>query len=279
MFTAVNRAKKVGLVLCLASAVAISGCASNGKQSADTEAAYYQAAKEDLEKANYSMAIERLSELQSRFPFGLYTKNSALDLMYAQYQSADYSSALIEADRFIRLNADHENIDYAWFIKSMSYYQLYLSNAGIFGTGDPAVRSPEQGQNAFSTLASFTSRFPDSDYRAEALTAMVILKDALARHELVVADYYIRRGAWVAAAERAQVVVQHYPGVSAVGDAWVVLIEAYDALELEADRSAALAQLQSQYPQHPTLESGEYQAPKWQEDRWWVKLFTLGLTS
>jgi outer membrane protein assembly factor BamD len=191
----------------------------------------------------------------------------------------DYTSALVEADRFARLNPDHPDVDYAHFIRAIGYYELFLTNRGIFGKGDPAMRSPEQGVTAFSYLSQFAVQFPTSDYRPEALKAMVILKDALARHELIVADFYIRKGAWIAAAERAQVVIEHYPGVSAVGDAYVVLVEAYDALKLPEDRAIALSALMESYPNHPTLANGEYVKPVWEEDRWWVKALTLGLTS
>lgn len=279
MFPAAVTRKKLPLILALSLLVVLTGCATTGNKPADTEAAYYETAQRYLENRNFTLAVERLTELQNRFPFGRYTKASALDLMYAQYQMNDYTSALIEADRFIRLNPDHPNADYASFVRAMSYYELYLTNRGIFGRADPAQRSPQQGEKAFQALRQFTTQYADSEYRAEALTAMVILKDALARHELFVADYYIRRGAWIAAAERAQVVVSHYPGVSAVGDAYVVLVEAYRTLGLDIDAEAALSDLQQNYPKHPTLASGTYEAPKWSEDRWWVKVITLGLTS
>ncbi len=106
---------------------------------------------------------------------------------------------------------------------------------------------------------------------------MIVLKDSLARHELIVADYYMRRDAWVAAAERARIVRRHYPGVSAQADALVVLIESYDVLGLEQDRAQALTQLKNEYPDHETLnEEGEYQSPYRQQDRWWLKILTLG---
>jgi len=279
MFTTVTRSKKIGFIAISLVFSILTGCASNGKSDTDTESAYYESAQEQLENRNYSMAIERLSELQSRFPFGSYSKASLLDLMYAQFASKDFTSSLIEADRFTRLNPDHPNVDYAWFIQAMSYYELYLTNRGIFGNGDAAKRSPEQGQKAFNSLSIYTARFPNSEYRQEALKAMVVVKDSLARHELIVADYYIRRGAWVAASERAQVVVAHYPGVSAVGDALVVLVESYKALNLTQEHNLALEKLRTDYPNHAVFASGEYKAPKWQEDRWWVKLITLGLTS
>lgn len=279
MFTAVLNANKHLLVSLLMVAMGLTGCAGLGTSSQDTETAYYETAQDYLDKRNFTLAVERLTALQDRFPFGRYADASALDLMYAYYGMNDFANALVEADRFTRLNAEHPDVDYAWFVRAMSYYELFLTNRGIFGKADPATRSPEQGQKAFRALTQFTARFPDSRYRSEALDAMVILKDSLARHELVVADYYIRRGAWISAAERAKTVVAHYPGVDAVGDALVVLAEAYHAMELPDDRKQVLNRLSRDYPQHPTLASGEYQPPKFEEDRWWVKVLTLGLTS
>jgi len=279
MFTVAHSAKKVSQMAFLSLAILLSGCAVLGDRTQDTEAGYYQTAQTYLDKNNYSLAIERLTDLQSRFPFGRYAQATALDLIYARYQASDYATALIEADRFTRLNPEYQAVDYAWFIRAMSYYRLFLANRGVFGKVDPAIRSPEQGQKAFFALLDFTDRFPNSAYREPALTAMIVLKDSLARHELIVADFYIRRGAWVAAAERAQVVIQHYPGVSAEADALVVLIEAYATLNLDAERQLSLARLQQTYPDHAVFATGSYQAPKWSEDRWWLKLLTLGLTS
>lgn len=267
---------------CLATIVfslLIAGCSSFGNKPVDTETAYYEEAQEYLQRRNYGMAIERLRELNTRFPFGRYAQASALELMYAEFQMNDFAAALVEADRFLRLNPDHPNADYAAFVNALSYYELFLTNRGVFGNGDPAKRSPEQGQKAFAALTDFTRRYADSSYRSDAMAAMIILKDALARHELYVADYYIRRGAWIAAAERAQTVVRHYPGVGASADAYVVLIEAYQAMGLSDHRAEVLAVLKQSYPDHPTLRSGDYEPPKWEEDRWWVKALTLGLSS
>lgn len=279
MFTAVQNAKKHILVCVMLALVGLTGCAGNGKKSQDTETAYYETAQEYLDSRNFSLAAERLTELRDRFPFGRYAQASALDLMYAYYEMNDFANSLIEADRFTRLNSEHTHVDYAWFVRAMSYYEMFLTNQGILGTADPAQRSPEQGRKAFRALSQFTGQFPGSEYRAEALKAMIILKDALARHELIVADYYVRRDAWIAAAERAQAVVQHYPGVSSVGDALVVLVEAYDAMAMPEDRMAALNRLKTEFPDHPTLSGGDYQSPKWEEDRWWLKVLTLGITS
>ena len=121
MFTASSSAKKIRFTVILALSVLLVGCAGFGKKTADTETAYYETAQKYLAKRNYSLAIERLTDLQSRFPFGRYASASQLDLMYAQYQTNDFTSALIEADRFTRLNSDHPNIDYAWYIRAMSY--------------------------------------------------------------------------------------------------------------------------------------------------------------
>lgn len=279
MFTASISSGFFRLTLFIGLITALSGCSLFQAQTADTEEAYYDAAQTYLENRNYSLAIERLETLLSRFPFGRYTAAANYDLMYARFQSNDFSGALINADRFIRLNPNEENVEYAWYVRAMSFYELYLTNRGIFSRGDPAQRSPEQGKRAFDALSEFTELFPKSQNRAEALSAMVVLKDALARHELIVADFYLRKQAWVAAAERAQAVTQQFPGVSAQADAYVILIEAYEALGLSDDRALALAELQQNFPSHPTLASGNYRSPRAEQDRWWLKLLTLGLMS
>lgn len=254
----------------------LSGCSLFQSNNLESEQALYDRASEQMEKRNFSLAIETLEQLEGRFPFGRYAQQVQIDLIYARYMSRDFTQALLDADRFTRLNPDHPTVDYAWYLKGMSYYKLYQENSGLTGRGDPAQRSQQQAERAFDALRTFVSRFPESEYQPEAIKTMVLLKDALARHELIVADYYMRREAWIAAAERAQVVRQHYPGVSAQGDALVVLIESYAALGLEQDRAEALETLKDLYPEHATLSGGDYRSPYIEKDRWWLKVLTLG---
>lgn len=264
------------LPLVLLLILVLGGCSLFRPNTAESEQALYDQASRYLDGGNYSLAIDSLEQLRNRFPFGRYAHQTQLDLMYARYRDRDFSQALLDADRFTRLNPDHPSADFAWYLRGMSYYRLYEENAGLTGRGDLAQRSQQQGENAFESLANFVDRFPDSDYRDDALETMILLKDALARHELVVADYYMRREAWVAAAERAKVVREHYPGVSAQADALVVLVESYRALGLEEDRTLALEQLRADHPDHATLQSGRYRSPYIEQERWWVKLLTLG---
>lgn len=262
------------LALLLASLV-LSGC-SLFQRAPTSEQGLYDRASQQLENRNWSMAIETLNRLESRYPFGRYGQQLQLDRMYARYMSQNYAQALLDADRFTRLNPDHPNVDYAWYLKGMSYYRLYRQNAGLTGRGDLALRSQQDGRRAFGALTDYIERFPDGEYHEEAIDTLVILKDSLARHELVIADYYMRRDAWIAAAERAQIVRIHFPGVTAQADALVVLVESYDKLGLEEERALALAQLKNDYPEHPTLSTGNYRSPYLQQDRWWLKLITLG---
>ncbi|MBU2863865.1 outer membrane protein assembly factor BamD [Reinekea forsetii] len=277
MFRAVFSSSFLQKACLLAVLLSLVGCAGLSTQTSDTESGYYQAAQTYLDKRNFTMAIEKLEALQSRFPFGRYADASSLDLMYAKYQMNNFAESLITADRFARLNADSPNLDYAYFIQAMSYYQMYMENSGIFGKADPAMRSSEQGKKAFSSMQLFLDLFPSSAYRSEALKSMVVLKDALAKHELYVADFYFRKEAWVSAADRAAAVINHYPGVTAQADAYLILIGSYDALGLQEEYDIAVQKFSTQYPQHPTLASGTFDAPKRQSERWWVKALTLGL--
>lgn len=279
MLNAVPRGHFYSLPLLLLVLFSFSSCALFNNKIDDTEEAYYQSAQDYLDRGSYSMAIEQLETLQSRFPFGRYSEAAALELMYAYFENNDFAESLIEADRFTRFNPEHPNIDYAWFVRGMSYYQLYLQNRGLLYRADPAQRSAEQGVKAFNALSQYTARFPNSEHRDDALAASVVLKDALARHELFIAQYYVRRQAWVSAAERAKTVVDHYPGTEAVADALVIQVEAYNALNLPEESALALAQLESDHADHSVFKSGEYQQPAWMNDRWWVKIFTLGIAS
>lgn len=275
----------------VALALLLAGCSSIpffGKKDEDpeardinsTEQQMYRQAQGLLRSASYSQAIDSLQRLEARFPFGRYAEQAQLEIIYAHYMAYDQDAARASANRFIRLHPQHSSVDYAYYLRGLASYN---KNAGLFDrlfTTDAAKRDINPAREAFADFTQMLSRFPDSNYAPDARARMLYLRDMLARHEVHVADYYMRRGAYVAGANRARYVVENYPRSASVDDALAVLIEANYKLGLEDAANDALRVLAANYPDYPAFDdSGNLvltEAVR-NRDRSWLNLVTLGL--
>ncbi len=200
----------------------------------------YNEAAQQLDAANYQRAIEYYEKLESRFPFGRYAMQGQLDLAYAYYKDEQPEAAIAAADRFTKLYPQNPFVDYAYYLKGIVNYNRSVSFMDRFIPTDASQRDPGAALDAFQDFSELVRLFPDSKYAEDARQRMIYLRSNLARNEVHVARYYIRRGAYVAAANRAQNVVQRFQRTSAVEDALEVLIDAYR--RLGEDRLAADAE-------------------------------------
>lgn len=245
-----------------------------------SEQKLYRDSQRLLRSGNYQQAIATLELLEARFPFGRYAEQAQLELIYARYMSFDLEGAVAAADRFIRLHPQHSNIDYAFYIKGLASIG---KNEGLmdrlFET-DSAKRDMEPLRQGYADFAQLLARYPNSQYAADVTQRMVHLRNVLARAEIAVADYYMRRTAYVAAANRARYVLETYPRSESTAAALLVLIEANYQLGLEDEANNALRVLAMNYPQHPAFdESGNLILANTvrNRDRSWTNIMTLGL--
>lgn len=210
----------------------------------------YEEAKEAREGGDYQTAIDYYEKLESRYPFGPYAEQAQLEIAYCYYKYEEPASAIAAADRFIKLHPRHPNVDYAYYIKGLTNFHQGRGFVERYLPIDASQRDPAAAQQAFQDFAELTQRFPDSTYAADAARRMAYLRNQLARYEIHVADYYIRRGAFVAAANRAQYVLERYPQSTAIPDALAVMAKAYAKLELDVLAEDALRVLELNYPDH-----------------------------
>lgn len=239
----------------------LAACSDNPtKPQEQTEKEYYQQAKEALDNNNYLIAVDRLRQLESRYPFGRYAEQAQLEMIYAQYQTGDMDSVLASTERFIRLHPLHEQVDYAYYLRGLATYDLGFSFVERYLPHELARRDQTPLQDAFNYFADLLTRFPDSPYIADARARMVYLNDRMASYELGVAQYYMKRHAYLAAANRAQQIVMNFQKTSSVADALAIQVEAYQLLELEQESADALAILTLNFPEHQQLESGEFKS-------------------
>ena len=270
------RAAVFALVLLL-----IAGCASKEEIDLEqTELEFYETAQRSLRSGNYEVAIQRLQLLEARFPFGRYAEQAQLEIIYAYYKSAEYESARSAADRFIRLHTQHPTVDYAYYLRGMASSDEDRNFLERFLPIDPAARDLGAARDSFNDFSQLVRRFPDSKYAPDAQKRMVYMRNLLARHEINVARYYIKREAYVAAANRGRYVFEKFQGTPSVPDALAIMVEAYSLMNMNDLADEALMVLSSNYPGHSSLNSrGEFRKTSVQRnaDRSWLNIITFGL--
>ena len=268
----------------------LAGCSLFGSKKDDerdktktlTEGQLYQRVQELLDDKNYDLAVRNLQLLESRFPFGSYAEQSQLEIIYAYFQSGEEDAAIASAERFLRLHPDHPDADYAWYMKGLANYTLKPGLLSRFYQMDHASRDVEPARRSFWEFQEFLRRYPDSQYAADARVRMVYIKQVLARHEVIVANYYIKRHAYTAAINRAKGVLEQYQRTDAVGDALAVLAYCYNRTGLSELAADNIALLKANYPEHAAFdESGEFlYGPDFNPDRRSVlNRISLGLLS
>ena len=206
--------------------------------------ALYTEAKNSLNNGLYNRAIASLSNLESRYPFGPLSRQVQLDLIYAFYKSGQYDQALPNIDRFIKLNPNHPQLDYVLYMRGLVNMETGLNSFQEFFGIENSDKDMVATRDAFNDFRTLIGRFPESKYNEDAKQRMTSLLDKLARHEVVIASYYMRREAYVAAINRCKYVVEYYQQSSSVKPALEILVKAYGELgldELKAEAELVLA--------------------------------------
>ncbi len=244
---------KVKFFSVLAVAALLAGCAGNKPaeelvNTNQTAQQSYNEAKAVLDSGLYSRAIDLLKGMESRYPFGPMARQVQLDLIYAYNQSGDIKQSLASIDRFIRLNPNHPDLDYVYYMRGVSNLQSDENSFQEFFGVDRADRDIASTKQAFDDFKILTNNYPNSKYAAAAKTQMIISKEKLVRHELLIADYYSRRGAHLAAANRARFVLETYRDSPLVPQALALMVKSYDELGLTKLRDDAKAVLQLNFP-------------------------------
>ena len=233
------------IVATLAVAV-LAGCAGRDTDEprGQSAAELYDYAHRQMVSLNYRGAIEAFQRVESRFPFSVEAQQSQLELIYAHYKAGNYEEAEAASDRFLREQPRHPDIDYVHYLRGLMHFERNLNIIDRTFDVDSAKREPTNARKAYQAFATLVTSFPESRYAPDAQQRMIHLRNQLARHELFVADYYMRLGAWAGAATRARTVIEDFDGTPSVVDALVILHDAYRELgldELAADVARVIA--------------------------------------
>ncbi|MCB5162887.1 outer membrane protein assembly factor BamD [Marinomonas algarum] len=233
----------------------IVACSSKQVQEPDLpERAYYDKAQQALEENLPSTAIKHLKDLDSRYPFGEFSTRAELDLIYAQMEADEFIAAHAAAERFIKNHPEHDALDYAYYMRALSTYKGAETLMTRFLDADPSERDSKELTKAFNEFADFTVRFPNSTYAPDSKARMYYLRNVVARHELQVAYYYLKRKAPLSALRRSQEVIQHYPSSQSVEDALAISVQSYNDLGQTSLAQTNIAVLKTNFPESSHID-------------------------
>ena len=249
-----------GAFLLATCCVLVAGCGLLPDKKADElpenwpEEKLYFAAKDRLDSGSCNGAIDYYEKLQSRYPFGAYAAQAQLELAYCYYKGDEGPKSLASVDRFMKMNPTHPNMDYAFYLRGLINFNTGKGVIERHLMRDQSQRDPGASLQAFNDFSELIKRYPDSRYVADCQLRMRHLRNILAQHEVNVANWYMRRGAFIAAANRARYVVENYQQTPAMPEALILMSKAYKVLQLDDLASDAIRVLELNYPNHPGIE-------------------------
>ena len=242
-------------------ALLLGGCGLLSSQDADETVGWsaqrlYGEAKDAMAGKDWPKAVKYLEKLEARYPYGRFAQQAQLEVAYCHWKDDERATAIAAAERFIKLYPNHVNVDYAWYLKGLINFSAQQTLLGNITTPDLTDRDPKAAREAFDSFKEVVTRYPESKYAEDSMLRMRYLVNALASHEVHVARYYMKRGAYIAAANRAQYAIRYYPTAPALEEAVFVLVKAYDALGMPELRDAADRVMRTNFPDSRYLKAG-----------------------
>ncbi|KLJ00121.1 outer membrane protein assembly factor BamD [Luteimonas sp. FCS-9] len=257
------------LVCLLLAALVATGCSRGNTKDDENEGVpvteLYDKGHASMRMGNWSNAATTFRRLVAQYPYGPHTEQALIEIAYAQYKMGNNEEAISSIDRFIRTYPTHRNIAYMYYLRGLvnsSRDTVFLQRVWSLDSSRRDLASPNQAYADFNTV---TERFPNSRYAADARQRMVALRNMFARHEIETALYYLRRGAYVAATERATYLLETYPQSEYQNDAVAVLALAYEGLGNEALAADARRVLERNEPDHAYLTGS------WPNEPWRIR--------
>ncbi len=255
------------LALIFAALLSLSGCGLLPEVKDETTGwsanKLYTEAKEAMNEGVWDKAVKYFEKLESRYPYGRYAQQAQIEVAYAYYKSGEQASAIAACDRFIKLHPDHPNVDYVYYLKGLVTFNEDLGMMGHVSMQDQTERDPKGMRESFDAFKSLTARFPDSKYTPDSVQRMKYLVNAMASNEVHVARYYMKRKAYVAAANRAQSAIKNYPDAPAIEEALFIMVKAYDEMGMIDLRDDAERVMRKNYPNSVYYTRGLNRVEPW----------------
>lgn len=226
----------------------------------------YQRAHTLSQDGNWGSAETVYQKLIARFPYGAYNEQSQIELAYAQYKDDKPDDAYSTINEFIKTYPTQKHIAYAYYLRGLINFDRTETAVQKVAKISPSRFDQGYALQSFDDFNTLVSRFPDTRYATDARLRMIYLRNQLAQSELNVARFYLQRQAYIAAADRAKYVVQHYQRAPEVADALAVMAKSYHLLGQQQLADQATEVLKLNYPDHPYLHN-----PKgWPKHHTWV---------
>jgi outer membrane protein assembly factor BamD len=258
------------LLAAIATTLLLAGCAGSDGQKDDTdiwsETKLYSEATDKLNDADFAKCGKYFDKLEARFPFGPYSQQAQINAAYCYWKAQEQAQALIAIDRFIKLHQGSPNLDYAYYLKGLITFNDDLGWLGKFTGQDLSERDPQAAKDAFESFKVVVERFPDSKYAPDSLDRMRYIVNSLAEADVIVARYYYQRGAYLASANRAQLVIRDYDRAPAVEEALYILYKSYEKLGMTDLANDTARVFKLNFPDSQMLETGQRVK---KERRWW----------
>jgi len=259
--------KRSVLALLLAAAALLGGCGLLSAEKDETAGwsaqKLYGEAKDAMAEKSWERAIKYLEKLEARYPYGRFAQQAQIDVAYSYYKNGDRAQAIAACDRFIKLYPNHQNVDYAFYLKGLVNFNENLGIMSLIDSPDMTERDSKGTRESFDAFKELVTRFPESKYAEDARARMRYLVNSLAMYEVHVARYYMKRGAFVAAANRAQFAVKNYPNAPALEEAVFIMVKAYDALGMTDLRDASDRVMHRNFPESKYLTGKATTSAPW----------------
>jgi outer membrane protein assembly factor BamD len=230
MATSENLRTRLLILTTAALLLAVAGCGNRSRDPVGSAERLYEMAKRASDNRNYRDAITYYEQLEARFPFSNSARQGQLDLMYAYYKNREPESAIDQADQFIRENPAHPRVDYAYYIKGLTQFERNPNFLERWFNADLSERPPIDARKSFQAFQTLVERYPNSEYAPDARQRMVFLRNRLANYEVHVAEYYLKRGAYVGAINRSKYAIENYDGAPQLRRALEIMAQSYRRL-------------------------------------------------
>ena len=260
--------KKLLVVVAMSALLGLSGCGllpdktdETAKWSAEK---LYAEAREEMAGAHYEAAIKLFQRLEANYPFGTYAQQAQMQIAYAYYKAQDQAQALAAVERFIKLHPNHNNVDYMYYLRGLVNFNDQIGFLNFIYEQDTTERDPKATREAYAAFKELVVKFPTSKYTPDSMDRMRYLLNAMASYEVHVARYYYRRGAYLAAANRAMGIMSDYRDSPAIEEALFIMIRSYDKLGMTELRDDTMRVFKLNYPTSKFLDEG-----KKAERHWW----------
>lgn len=278
--------KKTLLSLLLLSSLTLQGCSTlNGliekPDNEKTVEEFYTDATDAFKDEQWSTAIENYEKLKAYFPYGRYAEQTHLELAYSYYKYDEPESTIVELDEFIRLFPKNKQLAYAYYLKALAADSIIRSWLDNYLT-DPATRDVKSAKRAYDYYNELIQRFPDSKYAIAASKRLVILQNQMARHEIKVADFYFKKQAYLASANRSEYILENYPQASVTLQALRMLEQSYRKLGMtetaddvqrvyDLNKNADTEAVNLNFGSTKTKDNAAKKTTNKEDDSWWAK--------